>query len=186
MDTDIDQAESEVLKSTAAQYGAVLYEWDSFSDFATEKNLNWTAAMLLFEVLFILIAVLTQQWLLVVILVGIAALTYLLSRYPLKKNHNVITTLGVILNNKLLKWSELEAFWILQEPIHLVLGFETRRRFNKDEMVLIDREDPMQLVEIISKYLPQKEKEIPLVDVMLEFIGFKLRSLLGKVFKRQT
>ncbi len=179
--------QSDILRSLSDQKGNILYEWTALNDFTTEKNLNWTISMILLEFIFILFAIITKQWLLVFILVGIAVITYVISRYPSHEIHNVITTLGVIIDNKMFKWSELEAFWILREPYHLLLGFESKRRIYKEEIILIDNEDPQELIKIISQYLPLKEKEIPLLDVFLEAIGFQVRMIFGKIIgKKRT
>lgn len=179
-----EQAEPVALRTPAGQYGTVLYEWESMSNFSTEKNLNWATSMLLAEVLCVLIALLTRQWFLLFILVGMVVVTYLISRYPAKKNQNAITTLGVVVDGKITKWSELVAFWIVQEPVHTLLGFETKRKLNQDEVILIDDEDPMDMIEIISRYLPQKEKEIPLLDILLETVGYHTRMKLKKLFAK--
>ncbi|MEI6222901.1 MAG: hypothetical protein WCP97_09145 [bacterium] len=176
-------SESDVLQSLSGRYGTVLVEWTAFNDFSTERNLNWVTSMILLEVVFVIIALLTRQWLLVIILLGTAIVSYVVFRFPPKKIENAITTLGVVIDGTLYKWSELTGFWILEEPVHTLLGFETKRRINKDEIVLIDDQDPSIFMEIIARYLPQREKEVAFVDVALETLGYRVRMLLGKFFK---
>jgi len=165
-------------------FGAVLYEWESFNDFGTERNLNWTASMVFFQLIFVLFSLITKQWFLVLLLLAIVAVTFLIARFPAKQVLNQITSLGIVIDGRTKKWSELKSFWIQQDIIHTILGFEPKGKFDLSEIVFIDGEDFNTIIDLISQYLPVEEKYTSLIEVVLDVLGFRIRQLVTQILNK--
>ncbi|GEM_PF-3961862 len=174
-ETDSGEETTKSLKTTS--YGTILFEWDALNDYTTERTANWLAAMLFFQVVFLLFSLITQQWFLLLILIVVIIVTVLLGKAPGRHVTNQITSLGIVIDGKLKKWSSLRSFWVLEDAYHIIVGFQSLGRFDLPEVVFIDDAERGEILSIIATYLPQEEKQVALFDVLINTLGFRLRQI---------
>lgn len=183
MDEIVDKSVPDELPQSAS-FGTVHYEWESFNDVSSERTANWTAAMIFLQSIFIIFSLFTAQWFLLLIVVAILVVTILISRYEGKKVTNQITALGIVIGDKQRKWSSLTSFWIQEDPFHCVIGFQPSGKFSLPEVVFVDGEDVDQIVRYVAQYLPQEDKQISLVDILINTLGFNVRRIFTLVLDR--
>jgi hypothetical protein len=182
-DTTTQPTASEEIPQVSS-FGTVLYEWESFNDVSSERTANWTAAMIFLQFLFLLFSLITAQWFLLLILIAILVVTILISKYEGKKTTNQITSLGIVVGDRTRKWSSLGTFWIQEDPFHCVIGFQPTGKFSLPEIVFVDGEDVDQIVRYIAQYLPQEDKQISLIDILINTLGFNVRKIYTLVLER--
>ncbi len=138
-------------------HGRPLLSFNGPSDLPVEENRRWFALVMTVCVVLVLLSIAVQKSLLALILCGVAVLTYMLSRLPNQDIENVITSTGFFTRNKFYPWSQLNGFWIIKDNGHYVLGLETNRRAFSHEMILLGNQNPLEVKQLLTQFIPHKE-----------------------------
>lgn len=166
-------------------HGRPLLAFTGPSDLPREENRRWFTLVITASVLLILFALLFQQILLAIILIGVAWLTYMLTRIPNQEVENVITSTGFFSQDKFYPWSQLNGFWIIKDHGHYVLGLETDRRAFSNVMILLGSQNPIEVKQVLSQYIPYREDHRPdILSVMMEKGAILLDNFYASVGTR--
>lgn len=138
-------------------HGRPLMAFTGPSDLPKEENRRWFMLVMTASVLLILVALLINKVLLAIILIGVAWLTYMLTRLPNQEIENIVTTTGFFTQNKFFPWSQLNGFWIIKDHGHYVLGLETTRRAFSNVMILLGSQNPLEVRQVLAQYIPYRE-----------------------------
>lgn len=162
-------------------YGTVLLNWTGPSDLPDEENRRWFVLIMVASFTVILLAVFIGELILALIIAGVAWLSYLLRRLPSQDIDYAITTTGFFAQDKFYPWSELNGFWLVKDHGHYVLGLETNRRFFGSLMVLLGTQNPFEVKEALSNFIPEHEhKSRSQINVFAEWSGKAIDFVAGK------
>ncbi len=150
LDPLIDQEEDYI-------HGRPLLTWTGPSDLPEEANRRWFMLMITASFVLIGISLIIKRYILSIILIGIAWLTYMLSKLPSRDIEHAVTTTGFFSQDKFYPWSDLNSFWIIKDHGHYVLGLDTNRRLFASVVILLGAQNPIEVKEVISQYLPLRE-----------------------------
>lgn len=180
-----DELEPLIRQEEDYFHGNVLLSWEGPSDLPDEENRRWFLLIMSASVFVILIAVLMNQLTLALIIAGVAWLSYLLRRLPSQEITYVITTTGFFTQEKFYPWSELGGFWIIKDHGHYVLGLETNKRFFSSLMVLLGTQNPFEVKEALSNFIPEHEdKSRSNINTWIEKAGHVIDSIVDKASQK--
>ena len=84
----------------------------------------------------------------------------------------VISQNGVAVGNKIYYYKDLKSFWIHYNPGEAKeLSLELRKWYFPYLRILIENENPLTLRSFLIKFLPEKEHENSLVDIISRKLG---------------
>lgn len=98
------------------------------------------------------------------ILIGIVGYLYL-QKDPRDLNFSINGS-GVIAGNEIYEFSEAKSFWIFYEPHIKVISLRMKGRMVPHIHIPIHNQDPVKVREILMQYLPEKEQELGMVDII--------------------
>jgi len=74
---------------------------------------------------------------------------------------------GILFGEKNIPYKELGSFWIFYDPPINYISFRKTGKLTQPIKIMFDDDiDPVQLREFISHYLPEKEQEESMMDVI--------------------
>ena len=151
------------------QIGPVLHEWSIPEYNQYERNRFWYVLMSIVGAALIIYAVLTGNFLFALIIVLFAIILFLQSHQEPIILPFRITELGVVVNNRFYKYSELNEFYILYNPPELkVLFIETNSGTRPDLRVPLMDMNPNEIRMTLQEFLTEnlEKEEEPFGDMM--------------------
>jgi len=150
-------------------HGRPLLTWTGPSDLPEDANRRWFMLMITASFVLIGVSLVIKRYILSIILIGIAWLTYMLSKLPARDNEHVITTTGFFSQDKFYPWSDLNSFWIMKDHGHYVLGLDTNRTLFSSVVILLGAQNPIEVKEVMTQYLPLRENHgKDMINVLFE------------------
>lgn len=156
----IEELEKKIDDSNSAELSneplKSIYSWEAHDRITMSDNKNWYLTVSVISVLSILFSLLTQNFLLVVIIIGLVFIVYLINTStPLViKNH--ITNKGIRISNELYSWVDIKHFWISERNGHTIINLELIEQKGRI-FVLIGDGDVYKIVNHILEYEEYKE-----------------------------
>lgn len=83
-----------------------------------------------------------------------------------------INELGVAVDNQLYAFKELKSFWVEYAPGNVKeLSLESKKWFLPYTKISIENQNPIELRTMLTNFLPEKEHEISLIDIVGKKLG---------------
>ncbi len=151
---------------------APLISWNAPAHYYVDKHADWYWAVgvitfSLAAVAFIFGQVITG----IFVVVAAVALVLHASRPP----QNVLYSIndrGIVADDILYTFLELESFWIPHDQVPHTLILKSRKLFMPFIIIYIDEVDPEKVREIMLTYIAETEHREPLLKHLLERLGF--------------
>ena len=143
-------------EKTNQEHGQLLLEW-SFNEYAQpERGLSWYIIAGIFFVGMIVSAILSRNFLFVLILILLAFIIIIHSRRsPMRVDLKIFED-GVQVGSRFYEWRDLKSFRIVYEPPEVKrLYFDLRPFLLPDFSVPLEDQNPLKVREILKKYLPE-------------------------------
>lgn len=153
--------------------GAMLIAWEAL-EFEPDPGrglLQVALAALLF--LGAIVAVVLRSYLLGIFLVlaGGVIMSYAF-RQP-RRLSLTITAAGIRVERRIYEFKELKSFWIAYEPpLSKELVIESKKAIMPVLRIPLGDQDPLQIREVLLRFLPEVEREDSLLDIISKRLGF--------------
>ncbi len=150
------------------------FSWDTLEYEQREKSTDWYWALGILIVIGAVIAFITKNFLFgVLILLG----GFLIGLFAGKENPAIsveISTRGIQINNQLMDYTIITAFWMYRNPSGIrKLILKTKRNFTPIISIPIpDDIKATDLREFLIKMVPEQEIQESAIDILMERIGF--------------
>ena len=154
--------------------GKELISWDAPEYFHHERGVDWYWWVGLFAVILLGFAAWQHSFLFgVLVLLGWFT-TILYAVRPPKTIRFTLTNRGVIAENKMYPWSELESFWIFYKPpVQQELSIKSKKTFMPYIKIQFAHDlDPEEIKQIVIKYIPEEEQQESLIDNLAHLAKF--------------
>ncbi len=153
--------------------GTVLIEWEAPEHEHYEKSADWYWWSALIAVA-LLITAITQASFLFAVLVVIGWITIVIhaARVPRDIRH-AITERGLVIDNKLYFWKDLNGFWIFYEPpLRKEIILESKKALMPRMRVQMGESSPMEVREHMIRFLHEREQEDSLIEMLARLARF--------------
>lgn len=161
-------------KAIHSHYGEIFLEW-KYPEFPRyERGVLWYFFSGLFLAFLMGYAILTINFLFAIIIALFAILFYLFHRNVRDISVRIAQD-GILLNNKLYAYHDIEKFWIIYQPPEVKsLYFQLKGFFSPPLILLLEDKNPNEVRNILLKYIPEdlSQEEEPPIDALTR--GFKL------------
>ena len=153
---------------------ATLLSWDAL-EFRQQKKdrRTWTNATLIFAGIFLIIFLLSKNFLGAVVVV-LGALAVLLQAFKEPRMiHFAVTVRGITVGAKLYPLEEIKSFWIFYDPPQVKeVSFRLKRVFLPFLIIPLDAVDPVRLKKILGQFIEEVEETPSALDQFMQQMGF--------------
>jgi len=143
----------------------VLMDWKAQEFEVYEKSFWWYFVAAVLDIAIVAYALISNNPIMAItfILAGIVGYIYL-EKDP-QIIHFAITPDGVIAGNELYSYENIHSFWIFYDPPHTkTLSLHTKGSMFPFVHIPIDDQNPVQMHELLSEYIPEIKQEPGLTD----------------------
>ncbi|NMC36113.1 hypothetical protein GYA49_03625 [Candidatus Beckwithbacteria bacterium] len=131
-----------------------------------------TAGSIIFLICIILLFV--KEFLLVLALIALSFLVYIMGTVEPEEVEHKLTNKGIITLGKTYFWEQLGRFWFEKKFNDEVLMIENFIGIPSRLMLLLGKQDKIQIKAILDKYLLQEKPELSQVEKMSKWLGEKV------------
>lgn len=146
-----------------------LLSWQAqkFENF--ERHPWWGIILFIILILLLTYSLLTDNFLLSIILILAGIIVYLFEKKDPETYHFAICETGVIAHDRFYEFLDIENFWIFYEPGQLgrkELSLKTTSHFLPYVHIPLGNEDPNNIREILLDYIPEEPHKESLLDFL--------------------
>ncbi len=147
--------------------GTVLLRWKVPEYLYHKKGPIWKAVAIFCVIGFIIYGILTHSYPFSVV-VGLFAGVYFLTHKEPKIIEIQVTDMGVAVDHRFYEYSNIRNFWIIYRPgVVENINFRVTKNVIKELSVLLGDQDPAELREILSRFVPEiSGKDESFVDLL--------------------
>ncbi len=146
--------------------------WSTVEYFHTEKTNDWYWIVGMITISIAIISVILNN---VIFAILILVSSFTLTIFASKRPDIVSVTLdksGVTFGRNRYSYSNIESFWIETRDSYPRILLKTKKFLMPFIIIHTEDEDPEQIKEFLSKYLPEEENSEPLLEKVLLYLGF--------------
>jgi len=155
------------LAKENANIGDIIFQWTVKEYEQDVRDRRWFILMGVLGVSLILFAVLTSNYLFVLVVVLFAIILFLHSMQAPLEVDFAITQTGVVIGNKFYRFSEFEGFWLIYNPPEVKTLYFSFNSFIKHRIhIPLHDNDPLPIREHLIKFVDEdfEQEEEPLSD----------------------
>lgn len=149
-----------------------VYKWESPERVFEPKDKKWYLMVSSVSMFIIVLALLTENYGLVVAIISLIILLYALNSVRPQNFAHEITNKGISINSTLHTWKKIERFWISRKGAHRFLNILVSKQ-NKDTEQIITYLGAADVKKIVS-YVTQFVDYIPENEINNNFVNKKL------------
>lgn len=116
-----------------------LLEWDSLSRLFIPRDKKYFSNLGILILIAGLVLIFFKEFVIILVVLALAFVTYALSTVPPEKIHHKITSQGVVSADHSYGWKELKDFWFTEKDGITILQINTVLRFPARLIILVDR-----------------------------------------------
>jgi len=148
-------------------------EWEAHEYEHKERSSDWFWAVGIVSVSIAVVSIIFGNIILgILVLIGAFSLSIFINKPPTVL-HGMVDEKGITRGNVLYPYHSLQSFWIDIEHPHKKIILRSQKMFMPLIIVPIsDEVDPDRLHRILSKFLNEEYHSLPLVENILEYLGF--------------
>ena len=146
--------------------------WQAFEYVHREKSSDWFWAVGIISVSIAATAIIFNNLLFaILIIVGAFALCLFAARKPLRMNFE-INDRGILVERVQYPYSSLESFWVEENLGHPKILVKSSKMMMPYIILPIEEIEPATIREYLSEKLPEVEHREPLLQQIMEYLGF--------------
>lgn len=155
-------------------YSKVLMEWDPSEFREHHRTENWFLWLGIVAAIFITLAIFLKAYIVAVTFFLLALVIVMTVQKPAKRIDFKITDTGIVIDDLFYPYHQLDSFWILYDPPHVMkLHFRRKERLRFDLHVEIEDQDPVAIRDLLLEYIEEKEDvEEPVIDAIARRLRF--------------
>ena len=147
-------------------------EWDAHEYEHKERSSDWFWAVGIISISISVASVIFGNIIFaILILLSAFSLALFINRPP-ENVHVVITERGITKDKIHYPYSTLDSYWLDSDHPHPKILLRSDKMFMPIIRVPIGDTDPIELDELLTQFLPEKYHSLPLVEKILEYLGF--------------
>lgn len=153
--------------------GDVLIEWTAPEHEHYEKTADWYWWSGIIALIFLGIAI-SQASFLFAILIIISWITVVIhAARPARDIRHAVTERGLVIDNKLYFWKDLNSFWIFYEPpLRKEIILESKKAIMPRMRIQMGESGPMEIREHMLRFLHEREQEDSLIEMLARLARF--------------
>lgn len=153
-----------------------LLSWSSDSRVFDPKNTQWFLGLFALAFIFVIIFAIMQEFMLILVTVGLVFVLYALARVaPMKVQHTIYNT-GVKSASRMYLWKELNSFWIYDHKGVTLLRLDTKHHFMRTIEIILEDISQDEVGNTMVQYLPSLEKPAPEAEAMADHAFMSVAS----------
>ncbi|MBI4837209.1 MAG: hypothetical protein HY813_02290 [Candidatus Portnoybacteria bacterium] len=154
--------------NNSAQNNSPLLEWSAPEFIKYHKGPEWFMIGGLIAFGLLLVALFTKNFIFALIIILAAFSIFIWTQKEPAKINLAVTPRGILINKKnFLRFENLKSFWIFNEPPETkYISIESEKIFVPRIAIPLGEQDPEEIRQILSKFLPEKEYEESLIDTL--------------------
>jgi hypothetical protein len=125
------------------------------------KNPAWYITLVIIVTLLVVYQIFQNDYFGAVCLVVVGLMVILFARQVPKIVNMEISDQGIHINNDLIPYNRIRNFWILDNPVHKTLNFETTAYLNHILTIELEDIDADELHEFLADILPEHNEPSP-------------------------
>lgn len=137
------------------------------------KNINVLITFAIFDFLMIILAIVLRNILMAILFFLIGIVVYIYYQKEPREVFFAITPQGIVINETLYLYKDLKSFWILYEPpLFKELVIRHKKKSNPLTKIPLENQNPNIIRKRLLEFLPEKEEEESLVDIISRILKF--------------
>lgn len=145
----------------------ILFEWTAPEKPPHTRGKRWYLIAGTLSTLLLAYALYTQAWTFAVVIVLLMGIYVLIHSRPPVMHTVQISSQGLRWNKRLIPWSDLENFWLLQGPGYVELHVERKKSGGRLIVQTGDR-DPLQIGAAMAQFLtPITDRQEKILDYLI-------------------
>jgi len=145
----------------------VIFSWEGPEFETYSKSRNWYLVSFLFLFSIVVYALYTNSPIAAIVFILIGVMGYIHSNQKPKIFRFQITYDGILIGRELYSYENIQSFWIFYEPPNTkILSLHIKGSLLPYIHVPLGEEDPVQIRQILMRFVPEKKQEHSLVDVL--------------------
>lgn len=148
------------------------FQWQASEFVQHHKGLGWYALFGVVFVILIVVAVVTQQWLSIAVLMVMAAAVAVYAHKPPRVLLYQLDESGVTIEARHYPYEQFRSFAVLQDEAWHAIDLEPTQRFMPRLTVIFDSEDLQGIVDHLSIHLPRADRQPDLVERLTRYLRF--------------
>ena len=133
-----------------------LLEWQAANFISPKRSASWYIGFGIVGLILTAYALYDRSILTLITFSMIIVAVFLLSRQSPRLLTYTITKTGIYVGNSLYPYNTIKTFWIVYNPPEVkTLNFETTAYVNSQVTLQLGNQDPLQVKNVLSKYLPE-------------------------------
>ena len=152
----------------------VLLEWQAAVRPFKKRTREFYTTIGAIASLLIIILLFIQEWLLIVVIIAFAFVSYVLGTVRPGQAKHEITNRGIITGESKFTWPELNRFWFSQKFGQKILHVETNIRFPRQLMLLLNETSQEKVKKLLEDYLLFEEPEKTWMDNASRWLSEKV------------
>lgn len=143
------------------KHGKILAEWQVPEYIRYAHSVSWYIFMGIVAAIFLVQAILSLNFLFIIIILLIASIVFLHERGTPEMLDFLIVEDGIVLGERFYAYKDLNEFWIIYEPPEVqILYFGLRQTFRHDLPIHLEDQNPVTIRQILLNHLEENiEKE---------------------------
>jgi hypothetical protein len=144
-----------------------LIAWSAPEFTKYEKDFSWFAITGIIAAIIFAISLFTKNYVFAIVIILSVFSLYIWSQKEPRKYKFKINPKGITIGKNTYSYDNLKSFWIFYDPPKIkYLSVESKKIIMPRIVIPIGEEDPNKIRELLIKFLPEKEQEESLTDVL--------------------
>lgn len=103
-----------------------IYGWTAPDRINIRRTPKWYNGLIIGVVLTILFAILTNNYILILVVVALGFFVYVSTAVPPQIQNLAVTNKGILVDEKMYYWTDIEYFWVSEKDKNLVINIELK------------------------------------------------------------
>ena len=148
-------------------------EWDAHEYEHKERTQDWFWAVGIITVSLSIVSIIFGNIIFgILILISAFSLSLFINRPP-ETIHSLIDDRGIVKGRVRYPYDTLDIFWVDEDHPHKKIILRSKKTLMPLIVIPIGNSiDPERLRDILAEYLPEERISLPLVEKLLEYLGF--------------
>jgi len=143
-------------------------EWTAPEFVKYEKGKKWFVLVAIISLAIMIIAILSKNFLWVVITILIALVVYIYASKEPRKIKFSISGKGIQINQRIYRFDDLKSFWIFYEPPEIKeLSLRSKKTFMPYIKIPLNKQNPTEIRRLLLKFLPEGKHRESAIDELV-------------------
>ncbi|PIU75186.1 MAG: hypothetical protein COS76_02080 [Candidatus Portnoybacteria bacterium CG06_land_8_20_14_3_00_39_12] len=149
------------------------FQWHTQNNTQQKTNKLWIVGLVVAGLACLIISFWQKNFILAILTILILFVIFQFNRKDNSTHIFSVSDQGIQINKKLYPYQFLKSFWIFYEPNGIQeLSIESKKTIVPLVKIPLYNQDPNEIRKFLLRYLPEKEQEESLIDIIAHRLGF--------------